>query len=292
MSDESIAPAPKQAKESPKAGTPDVDPCATCEHAEHSPMFVPVLPPLNYPPVRQVSLFACLGWLKLGWQDMFRQPVSSFGYGLSLAVIGWVILAITMDYPYLYTASVSGFALVAPMLGAGLYEKSRRYLAGEPVSLFSTGAAWRRNSSALLGFSALCFLAGTLWQVISVFVIAVFYKGGGLKPMAMILEILRSPEHNLIFAMYLFMGALFAAVMFALTVVSAPMLVDRRNCRLQVGLVTSINAVAENPIPLAIWATVIMIMVALGFATGLLLMIFVLPWLAHASFHAYRALVE
>jgi uncharacterized membrane protein len=223
---------------------------------------------------------------------MFRQPVGSFGYGVILVVCGLVILAITKDYPYLYTASVSGFALVAPMLGAGLYEKSRRYLSGEPVPLFTIKAAWQRNSSALLGFSALCFLAGTLWQVISVFVIAVFYKGGGMKPLAMIIEILRNPEHNLLFAMYWFMGAVFAAVVFALTVVSAPMLVDRRNCRLQVGLGTSINAVAENPVPLAIWATVIMLMVALGFFTGLLLMIFVLPWLAHASFHAYRALVE
>lgn len=263
---------------------PDAPPCVAGSCA--------VPPPLEFPKVRHVGPLACLGWLRLGWRDMWRQPMGSLGYGLTLVLIGAVILTITAEFPYLYTAAVSGFLLVAPMLGAGLYEKSRRYLAGEPVPLLALRHAWKRNTSALLGFSLLCFLAGTLWQVISVFVIAVFYKGVGLKPAAMIVEILRNPEHNLLFAMYWGMGALFAAVVFALTVVSAPMLIDRGECRLMCGLGTSLNAVAENPVPLAIWATVIMGMVAAGFVTALLGLIVVLPWLAHASFHAYKALVE
>lgn len=277
------------------------DPCAGCEHASEQASdqgaasasnYVAVPQPLTFPPVRQVRLTACADWLRLGWADMWRQPLGSVLYGLALVLIGAIILAITAEYPYLYTAAISGFLLVAPMLGAGLYEKSRRYEAGEKVPLLAMPLAWQRNRSALLGFSMLCFLAGTLWQVISVFVLAVFYKGTALKPVEMIIEILRNPEHNLVFAMYLGMGAVFAAVIFALTVVSAPMLVDRRDCRLLTGLGTSINAVADNPAPLAVWATVIMLMVGFGFLTGLLGLIIVLPWLAHASFHAYRALVE
>jgi len=56
--------------------------------------------------------------------------------------------------------------------------------------------------------------------------------------------------------------------------------------------VTSVNAVAENPLPLALWALIIMLLCALGFATALVGMIVVLPWLGHASFHAYKDLVE
>lgn len=249
-------------------------------------------PQPEMPGVRQVNLLACIDWLRLGWRDMWRQPLGSLGYGLALVIVGIVILEITAEFPYLYTAAVSGFLLVAPMLGAGLYEKSRRYLAGEPVPLIAMSAAWRRNASAMLGFSMLCFLAGTLWQVISVFVIAVFYKGGGLLPLAMIREILLNPQHNLLFAMYLGMGAVFASVVFALTVVSAPMLIDRGECRLMCALGTSINAVADNPAPLALWATIIMLMVAAGFGTAMLGLVVVLPWLAHASFHAYKSLVE
>ncbi len=245
----------------------------------------------EFPPVRQVGLFACADWLAAGWRDTWRQPAASLAYGFALMAIGAIILTITAEFPYLYTAAISGFLLVAPMLGAGLYEKSRRYQAGEPAPFMALGLAWKRNASALLGFSMLCFLAGTLWQVISVFVLAVFYKGGALRPLEMIVEIVRNPEHSLVFAMYWGMGAVFAAVVFALTVVSAPMLVDRKDCRLLTGLGTSINAVAENPAPLAIWATVIMLMVGFGFVTALLGLVIVLPWLAHASYHAYKALV-
>jgi len=69
------------------------------------------------------------------------------------------------------------------------------------------------------------------------------------------------------------------------------MLIDRR-CDLITALMTSINAVAENPLPLACWGLVIMTLVGFGFATALVGLILVLPWLGHASFHAYKQLVE
>ena len=70
-----------------------------------------------------------------------------------------------------------------------------------------------------------------------------------------------------------------------------PMLVDRQ-CDLLTALATSINAVAENPLPLALWALILMLLTALGFATALLGLVLVMPWLGHASFHAYKDLVD
>jgi uncharacterized membrane protein len=86
-------------------------------------------------------------------------------------------------------------------------------------------------------------------------------------------------------------GGFLAAAVFALSVVSMPMLIDRR-CDLISALVTSVNAVAENPLPLAVWAVIIMLLTGLGFATALVGLVLVMPWLGHASFHAYRDLVE
>jgi uncharacterized membrane protein len=80
-------------------------------------------------------------------------------------------------------------------------------------------------------------------------------------------------------------------VVFALSVTSMPMLVDRR-CELLCALATSVNAVAENPLPLAFWAVIIMLLTGLGFATALVGLVVVMPWLGHASFHAYKDLVE
>lgn len=250
---------------------------------------VPPAPTL--PGVRRVGFAAPLSWLGRGWTDLWRQPMASLFYGLCIAVAGVVILAATSRLPYLFTAAITGFLLVAPMLATGVYELSRCYLAGEPAHLFESMVAWRRNPSGLVGFGLLSLLAGTAWQVVSVVLVALFYKGSALAPMDMILEILRNPQYTLLFFVYIGVGGVIAALVFAASVVSMPMLMDRR-CDLLCALVTSLNAVAENPAPLAFWALIIMLLTGLGFATALLGLIVILPWLGHASFHAYKDLVE
>jgi uncharacterized membrane protein len=243
------------------------------------------------PKVRQVGFDAPLRWLRLGWADLQRQPGASLFYGIAIAVTGAVILGVTADLPYLFAAAITGFLLVAPMLAAGLYELSRCYLANEAVTVFDSMKAWSRNPSGLVSFGLLSILAGTAWQVASVVIVAVFYKGSPLGPLAMMIEVLVNPKHYLMFFIYLGSGGVLAALMFAFSVVSMPMLVDRR-CDLLCALVTSVNAVAENPLPLVLWAFIIMVLTGLGFATALLGLVIVLPWLGHASFHAYKELVE
>ncbi len=241
--------------------------------------------------VRSVGFGAPLAWLALGWKDLWRQPTASLFYGIAIAVAGAVILGVTASLPYLFAAAITGFLLVAPMLAAGLYELSRRYLVGEPASLADSMLAWRRNPSGLVGFALLSILAGTLWQVVSVVIVALFYKGEALAPMAMIIEVLVNPKHYLMFFIYMCAGGFLAALVFAVSVVSMPMLVDRR-CDLLTALTTSINAVAESPLPLALWASILMVLTGIGFATALIGLVLILPWLGHASFHAYKDLVE
>jgi len=243
------------------------------------------------PGIRRIGLGAPLDWLGRGWRDLWRQPWASLFYGIAVAVAGAVILGVTASLPYLFGAAITGFLLVAPMLAAGLYELSRRYLADEPVTVYDSMKAWQRNPSCMIGFGLLSILAGTLWQVISVVIVAVFYQGPPLAPLDMIIQVLVNPQHYLMFFLYISIGGFLAAVVFAFSVVSMPMLIDRR-CDLVSALVTSVNAVVENPLPLAVWAVVIMLLTGLGFATALVGMVLVMPWLGHASFHAYRDLVE
>ena len=243
------------------------------------------------PGVRRIGFGAPLGWLGRGWQDLRRQPGASLFYGIAVAVTGAVILGVTASLPYLFAAAITGFLLVAPMLAAGLYELSRRYLADEPVTVYDSMKAWKRNPSCMIGFGLLSILAGTLWQVISAVIVAVFYQGPPLAPLDMMIQVLINPRHYLMFSVYMLAGGFLAAVVFALSVVSMPMLIDRR-CDLISALATSVNAVAENPLPLAVWAVVIMVMTGLGFATAMVGLVLVMPWLGHASFHAYRDLVE
>ena len=268
----------------------------------NDPVAVPSAPPagdtgpgsagnIALPKVRKVGFGAPLRWLGLGWADLRRQPAVSLFYGVAIAVGGALILGLTANLPYLFAAAITGFLLVAPMLAAGLYELSRRYLAAEPATVYDSMLAWKRNPSALVSFGLMSILAGTAWQLVSVVIVALFYKGSAMVPMDMMVEVVLNPQHYLMFFVYLSAGAVLAALVFALSVVSMPMLVDRQ-CDLLCALVTSIDAVAENPLPLALWALIIMLLCGLGFATALVGMVLVLPWLGHASFHAYKDLVE
>jgi uncharacterized membrane protein len=243
------------------------------------------------PALRRVGFAAPFTWLAAGWHDLWRQPATSLFYGVCVAIVGAVILAVTAQLPYLFTVAVSGFMLVAPLLATGLYELSRRYLAAEEAPLGASMRAWQRNPAGLLGFGLLSLLAVTAWQVISVVMIALYYSGPALAPLDLILEILRDPDHTLLFLAYIGVGGLIAALVFAASVVTVPMLLDRR-CDLITALSTSLAAVAENPQVLAFWALLIMLLTLVGFATFLLGFVVILPWLGHASFHAYKALVE
>lgn len=240
--------------------------------------------------VRTVGLAAPHRWLAAGWRDLRRQPGASLFYGYCIAAAGLAILAIGARLPYLFTAAISGFLLVAPVLATGLYELSRRYLAGEPAPLVASMLAWRRNPSGLVGFGLLSLLAGTAWQLISMLIVAITYQGEAATPLALVLDVLRNPKYALLFGLYIGVGGVIAALVFAVSVVSVPMLLDRR-CDLLVAVNASVNAVAENPLPLAYWATLIMLLTGLGFATALIGFVVILPWLGHASFHAYRELV-
>ena len=85
--------------------------------------------------------------------------------------------------------------------------------------------------------------------------------------------------------------AVAVAVVFALTAVSPPLLLGRR-VRFRHALLTSVRAVGENPVPMLIWALVILVSTSLSILTGMLGFLVTVPVLGHASWHAYRDLVD
>jgi len=87
------------------------------------------------------------------------------------------------------------------------------------------------------------------------------------------------------------MGAVLALVVFALSVVTVPLVIDR-DVSSRVAMRASLRAVARNPLAMLLWAALIVGLTALGFATLLAGMIVVIPLLGHATWHAYRDLVE
>lgn len=233
----------------------------------------------------RIDLFSPLTWLKKGWKDFVRHPVPGLVHGLALAVFGWFVIWIALDRFWLMAGAFSGFMVVAPILTSGLYLVSRNSAVGSPAGMREVLSLWTSFDGRLVVFGLLLNLAGTGWVITSAAMITAMAPAPIASPIDFIRLVLLNPRVGL-FEAWLLLGGLLAAPVFASSVVAIPMLVDTR-ATVREAVQASWRAVGTHPLPLALWATLIMVLVGVGMATGLLGLIVVVPVLAHASWHAY-----
>jgi len=242
------------------------------------------------PAVREITLARPLAWLRLGWQDLRASFGASLLHGLIIAVGGLTILALTLHASLLMPGAFSGFLLIGPILCTGLYEMSRRRAAGDSPRLGHAIEAWRRGTRPLVALGLLLFAAATAWVLVS----AALFKAFVTVPLDSPLRLLRyavAGQGGWLFFLWLLAGGLGAALVFSLTVVSAPLLLDRR-VSLRSALLASVRAVGDNPAPMALWALIIMLASAVSMATLMLGFVFAVPVIGHASWHAYRDVLD
>ncbi|MDD0809801.1 DUF2189 domain-containing protein [Curvibacter sp. RS43] len=253
------------------------------------------------PLVRTITLMQPLTWLVLAWRDMARAGWISFAHGLVLAVLGGLIMWGAHDRFWLLAGALSGFLVVAPVLATSLYALSRALERGEEPSLdlvLKTWWNWQQShvdkwSSpywCLVQFGLLLALAATGWVLTSAALITLLAPEPVHTPIDFLRIVVAAPQ-GWLFELWLAMGALLAAPIFASSVVSIPLLLDRRITLLQ-AVLTSWRTVLDNPVPMAVWAALIAGFTLLGMGSFLMGLIAVMPMLGHASWHAYRDLVD
>lgn len=241
-------------------------------------------------PVRQIPSKRPFHWLALGWQDFRRAAWPSGFHGLVVATGGVLILALAIQFTALLPGAISGFVLVGPILATGLYEISRRLAGGQTPRLDDVFGAWRKGTRPLIWLGVLLMITGTLWMLVSVVLFGLFVKA----PIDNLLAFVRyavQQQGDLLFGLWLLLGALGSALVFAATAVSVPLLLDRET-DLRSAILTSVRAVGDNPVPMALWAILIMLATALSLATAMLGFIVAVPVIGHATWHAYRDLVD
>lgn len=239
--------------------------------------------------VRPVDPLQPLRWLARGWRDLWRDPLVGLLHGAAVAGFGALLVLLARERFWLLAGAFSGFLLVAPVIATGLYAVSRARECGERAGLRTALAAWRPRDGRLIAFSALLALAGTGWVLTSASLIWGFAGRPVHTPLDFLALVVR--DDSLLFPAWLALGAVLAAPVFASSVVAMPMLLDRP-VGVWTAVLTSWRAVMAHPLPLALWAALIMALVALGMASALLGLVVVVPWLGHASWHAYRDLVS
>lgn len=246
---------------------------------------------LPQPGIRHLPALRSFDWLKAGWSDLRANPLPSLAYGLLFALGGDLILLALLDRPHLFTVSLSGFFLVAPLLAAGLYELSRSHAQGERLMFIDSLRCYRSNGESLALFGLMLALLMLLWERFSAVAFALLSGNGTFGGKALLTEIILAGEHLPFVLTWVLMGALLAGFVFSLAVVAVPMMLDRQT-DVVTAMATSLRATLANPLPLLVWAAVIVTLTVLGFATLLFGLVVIMPILGHASWHAYRDLVE
>lgn len=243
------------------------------------------------PEVRRITQDRPLAWLKAGWRDLVANPIASLAYGLLFAIAGDFILIFSWRNPHLFTAAISGFFLVGPLLAAGLYEISRRQAAGQASTFVDSLAGWRRNGQSVALFGLLLALIGVSWERTSAVLFALLAPDLNPDLSAFVSSILSSNDYRGLMIVWFIAGGSLALFVFAISAVSVPMLLDR-DADFVTAMMTSLRAVLLNLDTMLLWAALIVALTLLGFATLLFGLVILMPLLGHASWHAYRDLVK
>ncbi len=242
-------------------------------------------------PCRDLPALAPLRWIARGWADYRRAPGASLAYGTLIVLISWLVTGIGLAWGSYWSVLVllSGFVFIAPLLALGLYGVSRQLHeetkaggdASAPPSLAGSLLAVQRSFGTAMVFAVALLVLFLVWARAASMVHVFFpaQSNAGLAEMAVFLAVGTT------------VGAVFCLLTFIFSAFSLPMICDR-DADAVTAIVTSVNAVLRNKPAMAVWAGMIMLLTAAGFATALIGLAVVMPVLGYATWHGYRETID
>lgn len=246
---------------------------------------------IDPPQPRRVPFDAPWAWLAAGWRDLWAMPNISLAYGAAFA-IGALLMAIglwALGAHSVFLALVGGFMLIGPLVAVGLYEASRQLQEGQSSARLSDVLlSGLKAQGQLIFFGATLMLVFLIWMQLAFLLMMLFMGGQGLPPPSTFVQVLLFTPRGLgLLIVGSLVGMALAAIVFAISAVAVPLLLVQ-----QVDAVTaaraSVAAVVQNPKPMALWAALIVVMMAAGFATLLAGFVLAFPLIGHATWHAYN----
>jgi uncharacterized membrane protein len=267
-------------------------PAATATPSSGEPDALPFVAPC-----RVLDTWAPFGWLARAWADLKAAPRQSLTYGAIVVLLSWTLasIAIGLGGYFELLALASGFILVAPLLAVGTYSISEQIERGLRPSLRRCFIEERRVFGNLMVFALMLMIVFLVWWR-AASAVHIFFPVDMTTP--------DWTDYLQFLGIGSAIGSIFAVIVFAAAAFSLPMLMDREADSIT-AVVTSINAVLRNKPAMAVWAALIALAVAPGFAllligrekgAGFALVIallgITLPLIGHATWHAYRATID
>ncbi|MDH3287375.1 MAG: DUF2189 domain-containing protein [Betaproteobacteria bacterium] len=243
-----------------------------------------------FPTIVSVSIRAPFAWLAAGWQDFRAAPGASLFYGLAFVGMGFLLNALFASRPHITLALGTGFTLIGPFLTIGIYDLSRRRQRGEKPQLAASLSAWRANPGAIGFYAIILLLLFAGWARVSVLLVALLFEGSMPSVATFLQHLVFSGENAAFLVIYIGVGAGFALLVFALSVVSIPLMMDRGTDTVT-AMIASFLALTRSFPAMLVWAALIAALVFAGLATFYLGLALTGPLVGHATWHAYRAAV-
>jgi len=250
--------------------------------AEEAP---PVLPG-----IRQLPSNAPVDWLKRGWRDFSDTRFQGAFYGLVFVCMGYAIAWVYATKWQLTMGLIGGFFLVGPFLCSGIYDLSRQYERDGRASLGESLLCWMRNPGSIAFFAIVLTFAMIVWARVSLILFALSSTTSFPTLQGVLQQIfsIQNPQFLLLWAG---VGFIFASIVFALGVIAAPMMLDRKSDTMA-AVFSSVRSVHANPKVMYKWAAIVVVVIGLSLAAGFIPLIVTAPLIGHATWHAYRDLVE
>lgn len=243
------------------------------------------------PDLRDMKLGDLATALRLGLKDFLRKPMMGLFFANIYVMGGWLmyLLLAVAEMEWLAITITVGFPLLGPFLAVGLYEVSRRIEAGQTQwarnEIF--GVIWRQRLRQLPSMAWVVIVYFLFWSFFAHMLFALFLGPSALTNVTSSYAYLLEPEGITMLLVGTGFGAVFAFVLFTLTVVSLPLLLDRE-VDFVTAMITSVSVVRQNPKVMLVWAALIAGLTFLAMVPGLLGLYLVLPVLGHATWHIYR----
>lgn len=230
-------------------------------------------------------------WLRLGWDDLRRHPYNGAFYGVAFWVMAQLLSLVFQHKPEYTLSMVSGCLLVGPFLAMGLYDVSRRRERGLPQDFGSSLTCWGAHIKSMAMLVLVLLVLELLWGRASLVIFAVFFNTG-LPSTTRVIDVVFSTSNIDFLLIYGTVGAGFAMLVYAFSVVSIPMILDRDTDAISASI-TSMSVFAGRWPLMLCWGVLLTLGVIAAFLTPWGLGLVVLgPCLGHASWHAYRGTVD
>ncbi|BBP44729.1 cytochrome b6 [Thiosulfatimonas sediminis] len=233
-------------------------------------------------------------WLKKGALDISHAPIASLFYGAIMALCVMLVYTSFQQQPIMMFKMATLFVMLTPFLATGLYATSCQLSRHQQPNLMRSLFAWRQNKAEFAFFALLLGVIIAIWSRITPLIGAIIESNSLLivNPNQGVMSFLTS-EAGQAFMMYFLIGALFlAAIVFALSVVTIPLLLRDRNIGVISAMILSVKVVGQNKLVMLLWALTIGVLVSIGIVTLGLAMLVVMPLLGYASWHAFNDLIE